>query len=75
MTASARDTPPPKTSTIVAHIALTAIQLDALTRLAGKGRVLMDVDPNFLRRRDQREAARTVLSTLRRLNAAQMEQA
>lgn len=65
----------PKTPPIVATLALTAGQLDALTKLAGKGRVLMDVDPNFLRRRDQREAARAVLSTLRRLNAAQLEQA
>lgn len=59
------------TDAIVATLPLTAVQLDVLTKLAGKGRILMDVDTTFLRRPNQREAARAVLSALRRTNALQ----
>lgn len=54
---------------VVAFLPLTAVQLDALTKLAGKGRVFMDVDPTFLGHPRKREVARSVLTTLRRLNA------
>lgn len=59
------------TEPIVATLPLTAVQLDVLTKLAGKGRILMDVDTTFLRRPNQREAARVLLSALRRTNALQ----
>lgn len=44
---------------------LTRAEAKALLALAGKGRVLMDVDRSFLRQPTQRDAGRRALKRLR----------
>lgn len=47
------------------HLPLTAREARALLALAAKGRVLLDVDPRFLPRREDRAAGRAAVARLR----------